>query len=166
MSTWCWFADSSSSLAEDPSPGPPERPHDSHRPLGQKRFHETAKNVNYCLSSTTDKNDKSISWVNKGYFHLIENVISFHKQLPLAMWHTRHLLFSVQLSTLFSFPTKIRFLTGRRDARIIKSSFSYCFLKQLFVKSGYLIFFVTWEEILSPFLKVTVSIYRETQRPN
>lgn len=148
-------------LPQDPQKAP-EQPQSP----GAEECNESAKNVNYCLSSTTDKNDKSISWVNKGYFHLRENVISSHKQLPLAMWYTRHLLFSVQLLTLFSFPTKIRFLTGRRDARIIKSSFSYCFLKQLFVKSGYLIFFVTWEEILSPFLKVTVSIYRETQRSN
>lgn len=53
------------------------------------------KNVNYCLSSIADRNDNNISWVNKGYFNLPENVLSFHKQLPLAIWYMRHLLFQL-----------------------------------------------------------------------
>lgn len=79
-----------------------------------KRGLMRGKNVNYCLSSITDKNDNNISWVNKGYFNLPESVLSFHKQLPLAIWYMRHLLVSAQLLTSLSFPAKLRFPTGRR----------------------------------------------------
>lgn len=72
-------------------------------PWGQQRAQER-KNVNYCLSSITDKNDNNISWVNKGYFNLAENVLSFHKQLPLAIWYMSHLLFAAQLLTSLGFP--------------------------------------------------------------
>lgn len=75
-----------------------------------KRGLRRGKNVNYCLSSITDKNDNNISWLNKGYFHLAENVLSFHKQLPLAIWYMRHLLLSARLLTSLA----SRFLTGRR----------------------------------------------------
>lgn len=74
------------------------------QPPEGKRGLRRGKNVNYCLSSITDRNDNNISWVNKGYFNLAENVLSFHKQLPLAIWYMRHLLFSAQLLTSLSFP--------------------------------------------------------------
>lgn len=83
----CWLAESTSSLAEDTAVGPLERlrrsPASSEGagtgaatdPWGKRGFMRVKKNVDYCLGSITDKNDKNISRVNKGCFDCMENVI-------------------------------------------------------------------------------------------
>jgi len=108
----CSFAGSKNPLAEEPylsvSGRTPEEL------LGQKR---ARKNAHYCVSNTTDKSDRSISWVTKDYFNLTDMLFN----ITTSSGYAAHKTFAVfnSLINTDSLPTKImRFLAGRRYSRI------------------------------------------------